>query len=188
QSTAEGNKRVLEGAFERVALPFSPSFGSTHNKHSLLYTHKAWQYDDGAIERPVEDLEREDLLAQCIKEPLFGEPGRQRTAFAAAGTRNTLARSGEVDAAPWRPQPQAASNSAAASSAMKGAAALVWGGSEGRVSSSSAMSGPLAGASAGPASPSSAGLVHWMSVMADHDVHYMWNGVEGRQPSNIEAP
>ncbi|CAN8016046.1 unnamed protein product [Ixodes persulcatus] len=60
----------------------------------------------------------------------------------------------------------------------KGAAALVWGGSEGRVSSSSAMSGPLAGASAGPASPSSAGLVHWMSVMADHDVHYMWNGVE----------
>lgn len=71
------------------------------------------------------------------------------------------------------------------SSLQKGAAALVWGGSEGRVSSSSAMSGPLAGASAGPASPSSAGLVHWMSVMADHDVHYMWNGVEvsATQPS-----
>ncbi|KAG0411644.1 hypothetical protein HPB47_011248, partial [Ixodes persulcatus] len=48
------------------------------------------------IECPVADLEREDLVAQSIKESFHGEPGRQRTAFAAARTRNTLVRSGEV--------------------------------------------------------------------------------------------
>ncbi|KAM7298313.1 hypothetical protein ISCGN_018915 [Ixodes scapularis] len=64
--------------------------------HSLLYAHKAWQIDDGAIECPVADLEREDLVAQSIKEPFLGEPGRQRTALAAVRTQNTLVRSGEV--------------------------------------------------------------------------------------------
>ena len=34
--------------------------------HSLLYTQKAWQFDDGAIECPVADLQREDLEAQTI--------------------------------------------------------------------------------------------------------------------------
>ncbi|KAM7308183.1 hypothetical protein ISCGN_011817 [Ixodes scapularis] len=63
--------------------------------HSLLYTHKAWQFDDVAIECLVADMEREDLVELCIKEPFFGEPGRQRTAFAAARTRNRLLRSGE---------------------------------------------------------------------------------------------
>ncbi|KAM7282010.1 hypothetical protein ISCGN_002168 [Ixodes scapularis] len=62
----------------------------------LLYTHNAWQFDDGAIECPVADLELGDLVAQSIKEPFLGEPRRQRTAFAAARTRNTLVRSGEV--------------------------------------------------------------------------------------------
>ncbi|KAG0428627.1 hypothetical protein HPB47_024414 [Ixodes persulcatus] len=55
-----------------------------------------WQFDDGAIECPVADLEREDLVAQSIKETFLGEPGRQRTAFAVARTRNTHVRSGEV--------------------------------------------------------------------------------------------
>ena len=41
--------------------------------HSLLYTVKAWQFDDGAIECPVADLEREDLVAQSIKEPFLGD-------------------------------------------------------------------------------------------------------------------
>lgn len=36
----------------------------------------------------------------------------------------------------------------------------------------------------GAANPPSQGLMHWMSVMAEHmnnphhDVHYMWNGIE----------
>ncbi|KAM7305803.1 hypothetical protein ISCGN_015699 [Ixodes scapularis] len=64
--------------------------------HRLLYTLKAWQFDDGAIEWPFADLDREGLVAQSIKEPFLGEPGRQRTVFTAARTRNTLVRSGEV--------------------------------------------------------------------------------------------
>ncbi|EEC19764.1 hypothetical protein IscW_ISCW023104 [Ixodes scapularis] len=64
--------------------------------HSLLHTHKAWQFDDGAIQCPVADLEREDLVAHSIKEPFLGEGGCQRTAFAAARTRKTLVRSGEA--------------------------------------------------------------------------------------------
>ncbi|KAM7295122.1 hypothetical protein ISCGN_024627 [Ixodes scapularis] len=64
--------------------------------HSLLHSHKAWQFDDGAMECPVADLKREVQAAQSIKEPFLGEPGRQRTALAAARTRNTLVRSGEV--------------------------------------------------------------------------------------------
>ncbi|KAM7303962.1 hypothetical protein ISCGN_013864 [Ixodes scapularis] len=59
---------------------------------SLLYTHKAWQFDNGAIQCPVADLEREDLVVQSIKEPILEELGRQRTAVAAARTRNTLVR------------------------------------------------------------------------------------------------
>ncbi|KAM7288400.1 hypothetical protein ISCGN_028640 [Ixodes scapularis] len=56
--------------------------------HSLLYNHKAWQFN-------VADLEREDLVAQNIKEPFLGKHGRRRTAFAAARTLNTLVRSGD---------------------------------------------------------------------------------------------
>ncbi|KAG0419850.1 hypothetical protein HPB47_003844 [Ixodes persulcatus] len=64
--------------------------------HSLFYNHKAWQLDNGAIECLVADLEREDLVAQSIKRPFLGEPGRRRTAFAAAKTQNTFGRLGEV--------------------------------------------------------------------------------------------
>ncbi|KAG0433449.1 hypothetical protein HPB47_019912, partial [Ixodes persulcatus] len=39
--------------------------------HSLLYTHKSWQFDDGAIECPVAGMEREHLVAQIIKEPFL---------------------------------------------------------------------------------------------------------------------
>ncbi|KAM7309777.1 hypothetical protein ISCGN_006763 [Ixodes scapularis] len=63
--------------------------------HSLLFTHKAWQFDDGDIECPDADLERGNLVEQSIKKPFLGEPERQRTAFAAATTRNTLVRSGK---------------------------------------------------------------------------------------------
>ncbi|KAG0421878.1 hypothetical protein HPB47_002257 [Ixodes persulcatus] len=37
---------------------------------------QAWKFDGGAIECPVADLEREELVAQSIKEPSLGEPGR----------------------------------------------------------------------------------------------------------------
>ncbi|SCV66124.1 hypothetical protein ANAPC5_01328 [Anaplasma phagocytophilum] len=66
------------------------------HRHILLYSHKAWQFNDRAIECPVADLEREDLVTQSIKEPYLGEPGRQRTVFAATKARNTLDRSEEV--------------------------------------------------------------------------------------------
>ncbi|KAG0419748.1 hypothetical protein HPB47_003902 [Ixodes persulcatus] len=51
--------------------------------------------DDSSASESCSDLEREDLVAQSIKEPFLGEPGSQRTAFAAARTRNTLAHSGD---------------------------------------------------------------------------------------------
>ncbi|KAM7304361.1 hypothetical protein ISCGN_014261 [Ixodes scapularis] len=65
-------------------------------RHSRLHTHKVWQFDDEAIECPLADLDREDLVAKSIEEPFLGEPGCKRTAFAAARTQITLVRSGEV--------------------------------------------------------------------------------------------
>ncbi|KAM7308234.1 hypothetical protein ISCGN_011868 [Ixodes scapularis] len=60
----------------RIELKIPNLPHSVRAHRALLYTHKAWQFDDGAIECPVADLEREDLAEQSIKEPFLGEPRR----------------------------------------------------------------------------------------------------------------
>ncbi|KAM7310240.1 hypothetical protein ISCGN_007166 [Ixodes scapularis] len=59
--------------------------------HSPLYTRKAWQFDDGVIECPIAEFEREDLVAQSISHGVRS----QRTDFAAATTRNMGFKPGE---------------------------------------------------------------------------------------------
>ncbi|XP_022245827.1 uncharacterized protein LOC106462783 [Limulus polyphemus] len=74
-------------------------------------------------------------------------------------------------------------------SSMYSKAALVWSPTPDTYGKSTGLSSSSSAAPVRPVSPSS-GLVHWMSMMADHahmnmpahpsphDVHYMWNGVE----------
>lgn len=72
-------------------------------------------------------------------------------------------------------------------------AALVWPpGGEGSHNKGAGVAGGVGGSSP-PTSQQAApqGLVHWMSVMAEHmnnphhdAMHYMWNGVEVRQTSS----